>query len=389
METRARAAWEGTGPVETEEEGAAVSAIADVMHKTVPSCSGLNLGARPQRLPRWKPIVIIFGLTASLIAAPAWVPATAGPPPRADWLPGPFEKRSEPILKPSASGLDDKNVYNMAVVRAKNSVLWMLYRGESKKEAKNECTGRLFLASSSDGIEWKRYPNPVLSGTEPYEKNGVEDPRLIEVDDTFYLTYSGYDGKIARLCLATSKDLLEWKKHGPIFPDFPAGERHPQGWTKSGAILPQRLKNGKYVMAFGDTDLWLAYSDDLLHWSYDPKPFMTPRKNRRDSKLIEPGPPLLMTDKGILLLYNSADEKNRYALFGALLDRDNPRQVLARTETPLLEPTLGWEKKGYVPHVVFAESLILDRRHGWLLYYGGADRYIGVAKAQAPPGADP
>lgn len=322
-------------------------------------------------------------LCALPVLAHNWVPATAGRPPRAAWLPGPFEKVSAPIMGPSASGLDDKNVYNMAVVKDGERYL-MLYRGESTKEAKNECTGRLFFAESVDGETFAREKEPVLTGTEPYESNGVEDPRAVKVGDTFYLTYSGYDGKIARLCLATSQDYKHWKKHGPMFPKFPSNGRFTENWTKSGAILPEKLTAGRfagqYVMAFGDTDLWLATSPDLLHWTYLPEPFMRTRQDRQDCALIEPGPPLMRTKDGILMLYNSADRQNHYAMFGALLDAEDPTRVLHRTDTPILEPTLGWEQDGYVPYVVFGEALVPDGDH-WNLYYGGADRAIGLARA--------
>ena len=330
---------------------------------------------------------LLFGLACALplLAQPTWVPATSSPAPTAPWAPGPFQKRSEPIMRPAASGLDDKNVYNMAVVRDGQNWL-MLYRGESTTESKNQVTGRLFLATSQDGVEWKRDGKPVLTGTESYESNGVEDPRVVKVKDTFYLTYSGYDGKIARLCLATSPDMRTWTKHGPMFPKFPQrpDKRYSENWTESGAILPEKLKSGKYVMVFGDTDLWLAESSDLQHWTYRPEPIMRPRPDKRDCALIEPGPPLMRTDRGVLLLYNSADKQNHYAMFAALLDAEDPTTVLERTETPILEPTLAWEKEGYVPYVVFGEALIRDGDH-WNLYYGGADRVIGLARAPYQP----
>lgn len=326
--------------------------------------------------------VLVVSLCALAWAVNGWVPATRRAPGAADWCPGPFEKLERPIMEPAAAGLDDKNVYNLAVHRAEDGTFHMLYRGESKKEAKNDVTGRLFYAHSQDGRHFDRDGVPVLTGTEWYEKNGVEDPRVVQVEGTFYLTYSGYDGKIARLCLATSRDFKNWRKHGPMFPTFPAppGARYAPDWTKSGAILPQRLSDGKYLMIFGDTDLWLARSDDLLHWTYRPEPIMRPRPDLRDCALIEPGPPLRLTDDGILLLYNSADRQNHYAMFAALLDPDDPSRVLHRTTEPLLEPTLDWEINGYVPHVVFGEALI-PTPEGWLLYYGGADRCIGLARA--------
>ena len=85
--------------------------------------------------------------------------------------------------------------------------------------------------TSDDGIHFDRHPEPVLSPSEPYEEFGCEDPRVTEVDGTYYLTYSAWDRTHAQLCLATSKDLFTWEKHGPLFPDFntfePKARRHP------------------------------------------------------------------------------------------------------------------------------------------------------------------
>ncbi|CAN0104096.1 unnamed protein product [Phaeothamnion confervicola] len=292
-------------------------------------------------------------------------------------------------MKPSAHGLDDKNVYNMAVVKD-NGTFSMIYRGESKAEDKNECTGRLFLATSTDGVHFSRNEAPVFVGSESYESHGVEDPRIVKVGGTFYMTYSGYDGHIARLCLATSTDLRNWDKLGPMFPKFPAGPngRFSEDWTKSGAILPEKLTSGRfageYVMVFGDTDLWLAHSKDMTHWDYLPDPVLRTRPEHHDRALVEPGPPLMLTKQGILLLYNSADEHNHYAMMGALFDAQDPTKLKKRLDLPFLEPTLNWEKTGYVPHVVFGEALIHDGDH-WNLYYGGADHQIGLARAPFDP----
>ncbi len=89
---------------------------------------------------------------------------------------------------------------------------------------------------------------------------GCEDPRIVVVNGTFYMTYTAYDGKTARLALARSKDLVHWEKLGIVFPEW--------GWSKSGAILPIKI-NGKYIMYFGDSNIWIAYSDDMIHWVTD------------------------------------------------------------------------------------------------------------------------
>lgn len=285
---------------------------------------------------------------------------------------GPWQKLPDPILSPAAAGFYSRNIYNMATVRCGDEIV-MVFRGEDLAEQPAQVTGRLGLARSRDGIRFECEPEPVLVPQEWYESRGVEDPRLIQVEDTYYLTYTAYDGDKARLCMATSTDLRSWTRHGLLFPDFPP----MQDWTKSGSILPHRI-NGRYPMYFGDTHMWVAWSEDLLHWEFDPEPVLSPRAGHFDAKLVEPGPPPLLTADGILLIYNSADEQNHYAAGFALFDPNEPRRLLQRSLNPFIQPTLEWEKVGYVPNVVFVESL---ERVGdqWFLYYGGADRYVGLA----------
>ena len=128
----------------------------------------------------------------------------------------PPKKIPQPILSPSREGFDSRNIYNPAVVKEKDRIL-MLYRAESEKD---NLTGRIGLAISYDGINFFRHPEPVIEPEYLWESAGVEDPRVVKVGKTYYMTYTGYDGKTARLCLATSKNILTWKKHGPIFEDF-------------------------------------------------------------------------------------------------------------------------------------------------------------------------
>jgi len=99
-----------------------------------------------------------------------------------------------------------------------------------------------------------------------------------------------------------------------------------------------------------------------------------------DAQVVEPGPAPLITDDGILLIYNGADESNVYRTGWVVFDKSDPTKVLARAEKPILEPVLEWEKKGQVPNVVFVEGLVRDGNR-WLFYYGGADKYVGVASA--------
>jgi predicted GH43/DUF377 family glycosyl hydrolase len=126
----------------------------------------------------------------------------------------------------------------------------------------------------------------------------------------------------------------------------------------------------------------LSFSNDLIHWTEATETPVLPRRpGKFDSRVVEPGPPPILTADGIVLVYNGADDKLVYRTGVAVFDRQNPRKVLYRSDEPLFAPELAWEKVGQVPNVVFVEGLLADKDR-YLLYYGGADKYVGVAAAK-------
>jgi len=138
-----------------------------------------------------------------------------------------------PILSPQGDGWESAGVFNPAVVMHDGKIV-MLYRSQD-----THGTSRLGYAESIDGIHFTRRPEPVLSPEADYERNGgVEDPRLVKFGDTYYLTYTGYNTKDAQLCLATSHDLIHWDRKGVILPAYKGNWN--TGWTKSGAIVPEK-----------------------------------------------------------------------------------------------------------------------------------------------------
>ena len=324
-----------------------------------------------------------------------------------------------PILKRKIKW-ENKDVFNPAVI-AKDGKVFMLYRAEDTI-GKYAGTSRLGLAESNDGLHFTRHAEPVFfpdnDDQKKYEwEGGCEDPRVVQDENgTYILTYTAYDGDKARLMIASSKDLEKWTKHGHAFATAYNG-KYVDKWSKSGSIVSTYTDdgniiatkvNGKYWMYFGDVNIGAAVSDDLIHWTpvlYEEgqkpeielrhnsvetpemKIVFGPRKGKFDSDLVEPGPPAMMTEKGIVLIYNSRNvpsigdsslAEGTYAASQILLDKNDPTKVLERMETYFMKPDKPYEISGQVNHVCFVEGLV-KFKNNWFLYYGTADSKIAVA----------
>jgi len=305
-----------------------------------------------------------------------------------------------PILKLPVKW-EEKDVFNPAAV-VKDGLINLLYRAEDSIGSNNG-TSRIGLALSDDGVTFNKLPEPIFYPDNDSLKTlewdgGVEDPRIVEAEDGRYvLTYTSYDGEVARLMVATSVDLKSWKKYGRVLKG-----KWKDTWSKAGAIVAERKGdkviakkiNDKYWMYFGDTDLFLAFSEDLINWS--PlleegvlKSVLKPRPGFFDSRLVESGPYALLREDGILLLYNGmnlGENENRdttlapgtYSAGQALFARDNPGKLVDRSETYFLTPEKPYETEGQVNLVCFIEGMV-PYQGKWFLYYGTADSKIAVA----------
>ncbi len=315
-------------------------------------------------------------LPVKIVTFVAFLAASAAPS-----LPfGAWHRASErPVITPRGDGWEQAGTFNPAVV-VRDGKIVMLYRAQDKQG-----TSRLGYAESKDGLHFTRRDDPVLSPVEDYEKDGgVEDPRLVQFGATYYLTYTGYNKKDAQLCLATSTDVIHWERKGVILPAN-KGTWNVK-WTKSGAIVPEKIA-GKYWMYYLSTSAdnkdqgGLASSTDLLHWTDATQiPVLPVRAGRFDSRVAEPGPAPIVTDHGIVLVYNGADDKLIYRTGIAVFDRNDPRKLLWRSDQPIFSPEKEWEKVGQVPNVIFVEGMV-KQGNKYLFYYGGADKYVGVAEA--------
>ena len=283
-----------------------------------------------------------------------------------------------PLISPSGSGAASAGTFNPAAVDQNGKTI-LLYR-----EQDTTGTSRIGYASSNDGIHFTVRQQPVLVPEADYEKDGgVEDPRVLEIGDTYYMTYTGYNKRDAQLCMAISKDLIHWERKGILLPAYKGAWNTK--WTKSGAIVPEKI-NGKWWMYYLGTKadnrdyMGLASSEDLNHWAdASNDPVLPRRPGAFDSRVMEPGPPPIITEKGILLIYNGADDNLVYTTAWALFDKNDPTKLIARADAPFLKPSTDWQRVGQVPNVVFTEGMVQEGKQWWI-YYGGADKYVGASR---------
>jgi beta-1,2-mannosidase len=348
------------------------------------------------------------------------------------WALLPFERIDSvnPVLRPGTGSFIDpilkkkifweaKDVFNPAVV-SRDGKIYMLYRAQDST-GKPDGTSRIGLAVSTDAMHFSRMPQPVFyPDNDAYKilewQGGCEDPRVVEDSlGSYYMTYTGYDGHTARLLTATSKDLLHWKKYGSVF-EKAYGGKYAKLWSKSGSVVSTYINgqpvatkiNGKYWMYWGDSQIWAATSDNLVDWTpvemkageQPPvklrgqaltmpqlKVVLPTRSGKFDSNLVESGPPAMLTDKGILLIYNSMNlladgdhslPEGTYAAGQVLFDRNDPTKILKRLNTYFFKPEKPYEITGQVNQVCFLEGLT-EFHNKWYLYYGTADSKIAVA----------
>lgn len=339
-----------------------------------------------------------------------------------DWALGSFVRPEgvNPVISPDPAikfycpmqqgpvGWMESDTFNPGAVVADGRIAVIFRAEDNSATGIGKRTSRLGLAYSKDGLHMDIQPEPVLYPADDEWKEidwpgGCEDPRIAVTEDGLYvMMYTSWNRKVPRLSVATSRDLVHWTKHGTAFADAWDG-RFAETQSKSGSIVTT-LKNGrqvitkvggKYLMYWGEHMVNLAESEDLIHWTPQIdeegklKGILFPREGFFDSALTECGPPAILTDKGILLLYNGKNRKDEkgdtrypggtYAAGQVLFDAKNPDQVLERLDTPFFRPTEAFEKSGqYADGTVFIEGLTFFKKR-WYLYYGCADSFVGVA----------
>jgi len=313
------------------------------------------------------------------------------------------------ILEKSAVAFENKAVFNPACIQA-DGVTHMFYRALDQNDVSSIGYCRL---KGNQVI--KRSIQPVIFPEHDYEKMGTEDPRITYLDGTYYLFYTGYDGKNALICYATSKDLTTFTKKGVISPQMSYDEaedifRGPEVQRKytmfemfykerngqdillfeKDACLFSKKINGKFALlhrilpgiqliTFNDFseltgDYWRHYLKNLgenivldpLYWF--------------ENRNVGGGCPPIETEDGWLIIYHTVGDGLKgkiYYASAALLDKANPLKVIGRLKEPLFSPVAAWEKFGVINNVVFPTGAVVEGNK-LTIYYGAADSLIAA-----------
>ncbi len=288
-----------------------------------------------------------------------------------------------PILTPGENWWENKFVFNPGATLYNGKIV-LLYRAQGADHI-----SRFGLALSEDGFNFERFSEPAVDadGVDPYERLGIEDPRITRIGEIYYIfytaasVYTALEAKVKRVfpdpsrppwrirtCLLTTKDFKRFDRHGVVFKEVD---------TKDSALFPEKI-GGKFVLIHRVyPDMNLSFSEDLTNWN-DYQPFIQVRPGSWDSERLGSGAPPVKTEKGWLLLYHGVDHQHIYRLGLLLLDLKDPTKILYRSSEPIFEPVEDFEKEGQVPNVVFSAGWV-EKEDKFLVYYGAADKVIAVA----------
>lgn len=288
-----------------------------------------------------------------------------------------------PILTPSDLPWENMLVFNPGAILVGYTV-YLIYRAMGK----DDIFSRLGLATSPDGIRFTRRNDPLYYGNGyPDESLGIEDPRIIKIDDTYYLTYTAvsedleaeinpnWKEKIAkkpRIALSTTKDFKTFVDHDVIIPNLSG---------KNSSLFPKKV-NGEFWLLYreGMGKTFFARSGSVNSW-HAGSPVFEERPGYWDSVRTGIGAPPIETEKGWLLFYHGVDQSNTYRLGIMFLDYDDPTRIIYRSAEPILEPETDYEKYGYIDNVVFTCGAV-EKDGQYFVYYGAADQVIGLATVE-------
>ncbi len=300
------------------------------------------------------------------------------------WAIGPFTRSgNNPILTPEGSGWEGANVYNPGVI-IENNTFKMIYRGQASSG-----TSEIGYATSTDGKTFTRSANnPVISAS-----TGLEDPRLIKLNNTYYAYYTGYQNGQVAIEVATSTDLINWTQYGPIITG-----------TKNAAVITDSSSHpvqidGKYVMYYGGNSgrygcgqggcgSYLTYSTDLIHWSgATPVDFHFPTSftpweicvGLTNYPTIQGG---ALNQNIVLFVAGTLMAQGRwwYAISETEFSKTNLTQQLDQLTEPVLSPSAPYELSGHINNTIFMNTITFYNGQWWM-YYGASDHVIALANA--------
>ncbi len=225
-------------------------------------------------------------------------------------------------------------------------------------------------AISRDGCQFEVETTPFLIGDGELEEFGIEDVRVVELESRWLLSYTAVSRSGVAVGLMETRDWERFHRHGVIFPPH----------NKDTAIFSEKVA-GRYACLHRPVGsdgwgpyIWYAESEDLVHWGGHRCVART-RAGMWDEARVGAGAAPILTDRGWLEIYHGADFNHRYCLGALLLDRDEPWRVLARSRKPIMEPTAGYEQKGFFGNVIFTNGHLVDGDR-LTIYYGASDTFV-------------
>jgi predicted GH43/DUF377 family glycosyl hydrolase len=323
-------------------------------------------------------------------------------------------KKEGVLLVKTDFAFENEGVLNPGALEV-NGIIHIFYRAVHKGNFSSIGHCRLFNPLSV----LDRSETPLLIPQFEYESHGIEDPRIVKIEDLYYLTYTAYDGLNALGALAVSSDLIHFEKKGIMVPQISYDEfkqltgskyeinkkyiRYNDNhgntehygkkvliWDKNVIFFPERINGKLYFLHRIKPEIQIArineisdltheyWSDYLLH--FDEHILLT-SKYSHEVSYIGGGCPPIKTEKGWLLIYHSVHDTLGgyvYSACAALLDLENPCIEVARLPYPLFSPDHKWELIGEVNNVCFPTGAIVQDEILYI-YYGAADEQIACA----------
>lgn len=328
-------------------------------------------------------------------------------------------KKEGIVLDKTELGFEVKGVLNPAVIKHENAI-HIFYRAVAK--ANYSSIGYCKMKSPLEVEE--RWEMPIIFPQHDYEVHGVEDPRIVKIDDTFYLSYCAFDGVNALGAYATSTDLKTWKKQGIMVAQMGFAEfkrlaeikgklniryyRYNQHenvtqfdgkkvlvWDKNVVFFPRRINQKIYFLHRVKPDISIVGVQNLdeltphfweqYYLRIDDGILMQP-KYAHEISFMGGGCPPIETKEGWLLIYHGVYDAVTgyvYCACAALLDLENPEKEIARLPYPLFQPETDWEHKGEVNNVCFPTGTVQEGDTLYI-YYGAADSRIACVSLQLP-----